>query len=191
MKKPFNQKAKLDPKESSGASEKTRSRPLSPQGSSRLRSPCQAPHTSQDTPDDSSADELKIASLVSDLQRTRADFENFRKQVEIQREQAKAVAVNGTVLKLLPLLDDIDRAILAYPEQLGALSGSLAKTLGELGLTKIDSEPGVEFNPDFHDAISMDDSEGTKEVIAETLRAGYTYDGEVVRPAMVRVTRAD
>lgn len=191
MKKSFNQKTKLDPKESSGTSEKTRSRPLSPQGSSRLRSPCQVPHTSQDIPDDSSADELKIASLVSDLQRTRADFENYRKQVEIQREQAKTVAVNATVLKLLPLLDDIDRAILAYPEQLGALTKTLEKTLKELGLMKIDSGPGVEFNPDYHDAISMDDTEGAREVIAETLRSGYTYGGEVVRPAMVRVTHRD
>lgn len=167
----------------SKTSEKTGSRPLSPQGSSPLGSPCQAPHTSQDV--------LDSASLLSDLQRTRADFENYRKQVEIQREQAKAMAVNATVLKVLPLLDDIDRAISAYPEQLGALEKSLLKSLDTLGLRKIDSQPGVEFNPDFHDAISMDDAEGAKEVIAETLRSGYTYEGEVVRPAMVRVTHRD
>lgn len=135
--------------------------------------------------------ELERASLLADLQRTRADFENYRKQVEIQREQAKALAVNATALKLLPLLDDIDRAIMAYPEQLGSLAKSFGKTLGELGLSKINSEPGVEFNPDVHDAISMDEEEGAREVIAETLRAGYTYEGEVIRPAMVRVTHRD
>lgn len=173
-------KRSIDTEAESMASEKTGSRPMSPQGSSPLRSPCQAPHTSRDT--------LDSASLLADLQRTRADFENYRKQVEIQREQAKAMAVNAAVLKLLPLLDDIDRAIVAYPEQLGALGKSLGKALGELKLAKMDTKVGVEFNPDYHDAISMDDAEGSREVIAETLRSGYLYEGKVLRPAMVRVT---
>lgn len=138
--------------------------------------------TAKDVPD--------AASLLQDLQRTRADFENFRKQVDIQREQAKSLARNATVLKLLPLLDDMDRAISAYPDQLSSLAKSFEKTLKELNLQKIDSTPGVDFNPDFHDAISMDDSDGSREVIAETLRSGYLYEGEVIRPAMVRVTHS-
>lgn len=130
----------------------------------------------------------ETSSLLNDLQRTRADFENYRKQVELQREQAKTTAINATVLKLLPLLDDIDRAISAYPDQLGSLSKSFEKTLNDLSLKKMDTSPGVEFNPDLHDAISMDDSEGSREILAETLRPGYFYNGEVLRPAMVRVT---
>ena len=133
-------------------------------------------------------DGLDAGSLLSDLQRTRADFENFRKQVDLQREQARALAKNATVLKVLPLLDDIDRAISTYPEQLGALSKTLSKTLSELGLEKIDTSEGVDFNPDLHDAISMEEGEGEREVVAETLRTGYLYEGEVLRPAMVRVT---
>ena len=135
-----------------------------------------------------SEDNLEVTSLLNDLQRTRADFENFRKQVDFQREQAKANAEYATVMKLLPLLDDIDRAIAAYPEQLGSLSKSLAKSLKELHLQKLDTKPGVDFNPDFHEAVSMDDSEGSREVIAETLRPGYSYRDIVLRPAMVRVT---
>ena len=129
---------------------------------------------------------MKKDELLADLQRTRADFENYRKQMDLQKAQAADFAKYETVKKVLPLLDDIDRAIAATPE-LKPLEKSLEKTLTELKLNKIDSEPGTEFNPDLHDAVMMEESEGEKEVVAETMRAGYTYNGSVIRPAMVKV----
>lgn len=129
----------------------------------------------------------KIVELTADLQRTRADFENFRKQVEIQKENEKKAVKFATVYKLLPLLDDLDRAISSYDE-LSPLKKSLEKSLGDLGLGKIDSKEGIEFNPDLHEAV-MVEGEGEKEVIAETLRPGYYYEKEVIRPAMVKVKR--
>ena len=131
--------------------------------------------------------EEKVAELTNDLQRTRADFENFRKQVEVQKENERKTTRLATVYKMLPLLDDLDRAIGAYTE-LKPLEKSLSKTLGELKLTKIASEQGVEFNPDLHDAV-MVEGDGEKEIIAETLRPGYYYEGEVLRPAMVKVEK--
>lgn len=131
--------------------------------------------------------EAKITELTNDLQRTRADFENFRKQVEVQKENERKTTRLATVYKMLPLLDDLDRAIGAYVE-LKPLEKSLSKTLGELKLAKIASGQGVEFNPDLHDAV-MVEGEGEKEVIAETLRPGYYYEGEVLRPAMVKVKK--
>lgn len=128
----------------------------------------------------------KITELTNDLQRTRADFENFRKQVEVQKEHEKSITKLATVSKFLPLLDDLDRAITAYPE-LEPLKKSLEKTLNELKLQKIDSAPNTLFNPDLHDAIAMEGGEGDKEVISETLRPGYLYEDEVLRPAMVKV----
>ncbi len=133
--------------------------------------------------------EERITELTNDLQRTRADFENFRKQVESQRTQAMAVAKYATVEKFLPMLDDIDRAIAAYPDQLKPLEKNLQKTLKSLNLEKINSKEGTEFNPDFHEAISVDDEGGELEVISETLRPGYLYDGNVVRAAMVKVKK--
>lgn len=130
----------------------------------------------------------KITELTNDLQRTRADFENYRKQVEAQKQSAENAAKLATVYKVLPLLDDIDRAIATYQE-LAPLAKSLEKTLSELSLAKIDSAEGADFNPDLHDAISMDDGDGAKEVISETLRPGYYYGKDVLRPAMVRVKR--
>lgn len=131
----------------------------------------------------------QIAELTVDLQRTRADFENFRKQVDLQKTQAKDAARFATVMQVLPLLDDISRAILTYPEQLAPLQKTLDKTLKDLKLEPMDTKVGVDFNPDFHEAVMVEDGEGEREVIAETLRPGYVYEGQVLRPAMVKVKR--
>ena len=131
--------------------------------------------------------EEKIAELTADLQRTRADFENYRKQIEMQKENERKTERLATVYKMLPLLDDLDRAIMNYAE-LKPLEKSLTKTMNDLGLARIESEPGVEFNPDLHEAVTAE-GEGEKELIAETLRPGYYYNGEVLRPAMVKVRR--
>jgi molecular chaperone GrpE len=131
-----------------------------------------------------------IAGLTADLQRTRADFENFRKQADIQRQQYGEVVKTATMLKILPLLDDMERAISAHPE-LAPISKSLEKTLGELAVSKIVSEPGTIFNPDIHDAVSMEDGDGEKEVVAEVLRPGYMYEGAIIRPSLVKVKKTN
>ena len=131
----------------------------------------------------------KIAELTNDLQRTRADFENYRKQMDAQKASAINLARLDTVSKVLPLLDDISRAISATPE-LKPLEKTLEKTVAELGLAKIPSAPGTEFNPEFHEAILMTEGEGNKEVVSEVLRDGYLYEGAVLRPAMVKVKTA-
>ncbi|MBQ7802350.1 nucleotide exchange factor GrpE [Candidatus Saccharibacteria bacterium] len=134
-------------------------------------------------PVDKSAE--KIAELTADLQRTRADFENFRKNVEKDRENAKKLSRFSTVSAFLPLLDDLDRAISTYPE-LKPLEKNFEKTLKSLNLEKIDSKKGTEFNPEFHEAV-MTEGEGEKELVSETLRPGYLYEGEVLRAAMVKI----
>ena len=143
--------------------------------------------TSKKTPKTCDQD-VKVLELTQDLQRTRADFENFRKQVDLQKAHTETTTRLATIYKFLPLLDDFDRAISTYQE-LKPLQKSLEKTLTELKLQKIDSSLNVDFNPEIHDAIAVDDSEGNKEVVAETLRPGYYYDGTVLRPAMVKVKR--
>ena len=129
----------------------------------------------------------KIAELTNDLQRTRADFENYRRQVEQQKLQYGNVVKNTTIMKFLPLLDDLDRAIAAN-EALQPLAKNLEKTMNELKLERVESAAGTPFNPDMHEAV-MVEGDGEKELIAETLRAGYRYEGELIRPAMVKVTR--
>ena len=129
----------------------------------------------------------QIEELTNDLQRTRADFENYRKQIEMQKLAEKKLVRNATVAKILPLIDDMDRAISSYKE-LKPLEGTLVKTMKELGISKIEAREGVEFNPDLHEAV-MAEGEGEKEEISEVLRPGYYYENEVLRPAMVKVKK--
>lgn len=136
-----------------------------------------------------SAEQEKIAELTNDLQRTRADFENYRKQMDAQKAQTADFARKETVKKFLPLLDDMERAIASVPD-LAPLAKSLEQTTKDLGLEKIESSAGTEFNPDLHDAVMMEGGDGEKEIVSESLRSGYKYGGDVIRPAMVKVKNA-
>jgi len=137
------------------------------------------------------AKDAQIAELTADLQRTRADFENFRRAADLQKQQYGDVVKITTISRLLPLLDDIDRAILAHSAILAPIAKNLDKTLNELKLAKIPSDPGTPFNPDLHEAVMVDgDGDGDAEVISEILRPGYNYEGEVLRPTMVKVTKS-
>ena len=140
-----------------------------------------------------------IDELTLDLQRTRADFENYRKRVEAEKQSAHSMGQAKSVMKLLPVIDTIERAIANVPEKLAdnawakgmaGLGTQLDKQLKEIGLEKIDAKPGTLFNPELHQAVQFDEeADGDKEVVAEELRAGYTLDGTVIRDAMVKVTR--
>lgn len=132
--------------------------------------------------------EAKITELVNDLQRTRADFENYRRAVEQQREIYGETVKESTIKKILPLLDNIDRAIVAQPEAMGPLTKSFEKTLKELKLEKIVPAVGDEFNPDMHNAV-MVEGDGEEETIAEVLQPGYLYEGQLVREVLVKVAK--
>lgn len=132
--------------------------------------------------------EAKITELVNDLQRTRADFENYRRAVEQQREIYGETVKESTIKKILPLLDNIDRAIVAQPEAMGPLTKGFEKTLKELKLEKIVPAVGDEFNPDMHNAV-MVEGDGEEETIAEVLQPGYLYEGQLVREVLVKVAK--
>ena len=143
--------------------------------------------------------EQQLGELTLDLQRTRADFENYRKRVEAEKQAAQDLGQTKAIMKLLPVIDTIERAIANVPAELAdnawakgvaGLNKQLDKQLKDLGLEKIDAKPGTPFNPELHQAVQFDEAaEGDKEVIAEELRAGYILNGAVVRDAMVKVTR--
>lgn len=145
-----------------------------------------------------SADE-KNNELTNDLKRVRADFENYRKRVDIEKSQVSEIAKNSTILKILPLIDDIERATANIPKEIESnswvkgitsMARNLEKNLSELGVQKINSKSGTEFNPEFHEAVMFDDkASGEKEVVSEELRSGYMLEGVVIRPAMVKVTK--
>lgn len=141
----------------------------------------------------------EIIELTLDLQRTRADFENYRKRVDAEKQAARDSGASSAILKLLPVIDNIERAIVYTPEELkdntwvqgvSGLVKHLEKSLDGLSVSRIDAKPGSEFNPELHEAIQFDeDAVGDKEVIAGELQAGYMLNGRVIRHAMVKVTR--
>lgn len=143
--------------------------------------------------------EQRIGELTADLQRTRADFENYRKRSELEKGAARDAGQASAILKLLPVIDTIERAVAHVPEGLKedkwaqgivGLVKNLEKALEGLNLRRIDAKEGTEFNPDLHEAIQFDEeATGEKEVIATELQAGYLLGGKPVRHAMVKVTR--
>lgn len=140
-----------------------------------------------------------INTLTEDLQRTRADFENYQKRTHQEKEIVRGMAVRDTISKLLPIIDIIEQAASHLPAEvadtpfgkgMSSIEKKLDKQLRDLGVEKIETKSGDKFNPELHNAIQIDeDAEGETEVIAECMQAGYKKDGEVIRYAMVRVTR--
>lgn len=143
--------------------------------------------------------EQQVGELTADLQRMRADFENYRKRAELEKTQARTNGQAAAIMKLLPVVDTIDRAVAHVPAELAdnpwakgvtGVGKKLDSALGSLNLQRIDAKKGIAFNPQHHEAIQMDEeAEGEHEVIAEELQAGYLLNGEVLRPSMVKVTR--
>jgi len=142
--------------------------------------------------------DIKIAELTADLQRVRADFENYHRRVDEEKTVARKHGEETMVAKLLPVIDDIERAVEHLPAELADhawargvanLTKNLDKTLASIGVTRIMAAPGSDFNPNQHHAVQFDETTGEREVIAEELQPGYLLNGEVLRPAMVRVTR--
>jgi molecular chaperone GrpE len=134
------------------------------------------------------------------LQRTQADFENYRKRIARQQSEQSARAASDLVAKLLPVLDTLDLAEAHLNESLDltedgkalrAAHAMLADILAKEGLERVD-RPGVPFDTSVHDAVAHTDrapgeGEAGEPVVEEVLRAGYRWKGQVLRPAMVRV----
>jgi len=129
------------------------------------------------------------------LQRTQADFENYRKRIQRMQEEQSARAASALVTKLLPVLDTLDLAqahqteASAESEDAKALIASRSMLLDVLlkeGLERVD-EAAVPFDPAVHDAVARSEGEGGDVVVDEVLRSGYRWRGQVLRPAMVSV----
>ena len=137
--------------------------------------------------------EAKVAELTSDLQRVHAEYANYRRRVDRDRELVKTNAVGGVINELLPIIDDIDRA-----RQHGELEGAF-KTVGEalesaltrLGLEKY-GEADEAFDPMVHEALTTESREDiTEPTVVAVYQPGYRYAGRVLRPARVAVAGTD
>lgn len=143
--------------------------------------------------------EQQVGELTQDLQRTRADFENYRKRVEQEKLASRDAGQASAILKLIPIIDTIERAVAYVPDDLKdnkwahgvtSLTKNLEKSLVSLNIKKIQASKDTIFDPEIHEAIQFDENaEGDVEVIDEELQSGYMHNGRPIRHAMVKVTR--
>jgi len=133
--------------------------------------------------------DAKVAELTADLQRVHAEYANYRKRVERDRETNRDTAIGSSLAELLPVLDDIGRA-----RDHGDLDGAfksvaeaLEATVAKQGLERF-GEAGDEFDPTVHEAITHTHSpDVTVTTCVSVFQPGYRYKGRTIRPAIVAV----
>lgn len=137
----------------------------------------------------------QITELTEALQRERADSENIRRRHDEQISGLKDVVKAHVVRELLPVIDNFERALKHttkdlegndYVKGVQGVVKQFEKTLSDLGVERIKTV-GEVFDPRFHEAVHMEESDGVVEVVSEELQAGYTLGDEVIRHAMVKV----
>jgi molecular chaperone GrpE len=142
--------------------------------------------------------EEKVAALEDRVKRQMAEFENFRKRTEKEKQTMFSMGERNVIEKMLPIVDNFERGLAAVPEnekETPLASGmemvyrQLVKQLEDLGVTPIEAV-GQEFDPAFHNAVMQVESEeypsGT---VAQEFQKGYKYHDSVIRYSMVGVVQ--
>jgi len=137
--------------------------------------------------------ETKKQEYLDALQRERADFTNFRRRVESEKSQMWEQASSEAVKKLLPILDDLERAIAnrqagdAWADGIEMVYRKFKSILEKEGIATIEAL-GQPFDPNLHEAIMQEESQEYESgVVIAVLQQGYLHGGRVLRPAMVKV----
>ena len=147
-------------------------------------------------PDGLETDAAPSSELLEVLRRERADFINYKRRVERERAEDRERARLDLLRELLPLLDDLDRAMEQVPADLAdhpwaqgvALSHrQVGETLRRLGLERVGTE-GDPFDPAVHEAVTYNaQPDGAEPSVVRVLRPGYRVCGQLLRPAQVVV----
>ena len=139
------------------------------------------------------------ADMLDRLQRSQAEFANFRRRIEQERELQRSRATEDLVRKLLPVADDFDRALSAVPgevdgnpwiEGIRLIERKLWRALEGEGISVMESV-GQPFDPSRHEAVMVDEGDGVADTVVEEYQRGYLVNDTVLRPAMVKVGPAE
>jgi molecular chaperone GrpE len=130
------------------------------------------------------------------LLRKTAEFDNYRKRIDRERQQVSESAAADLLEELLPLVDDMERALHAEGSDAEAIRRGvelihkqLLETLRKRGVRPIESL-GADFDPHYHMAVAHDSAEGRRDgEIIEEFRRGYMLGDRLLRPAMVKVAK--
>ncbi len=143
--------------------------------------------------------EAQVAEYLDGWQRTQAEFSNYKKRQEAERARMTSLANMAVLRKLLPVVDDFERALATLPADLSQLTwcegillirAKLDAILDSEGVKPIETE-GQVFDPRYHEAVTYEQVPGYEDsqIIGEVQR-GYTLGERVLRPALVRVAKA-
>jgi molecular chaperone GrpE len=136
--------------------------------------------------------------LYDRLLRTSAEFDNYRKRVDRERQQANESAAANVMSELLPIVDDFERALKAdpgagaeaYRQGLELMYKQMLEVLRRRGVRPIEAL-GADFDPHFHQAVSYEPADGRRDgEVVEEFRRGYMLGDRLLRPAMVKVAKA-
>jgi len=138
----------------------------------------------------------QIEELTDRLKRTMAEFENFRKRTEKEKEQMYEVGAKSVIEKILPTVDNFERGLAAVAEEeknspfvegMNMVYKQLLTSLEEIGVKQIEAI-GKEFDPNLHNAVMHEENEELGEnIVSDEFQKGYTYRETVVRHSMVKV----
>lgn len=137
----------------------------------------------------------KEAELTADLQRVQAEFINYRNKVEAEKANLSQFAKAQTIKELLPVVDDLERALAHLPKELEGNKWAegahkvyvrLNKQLEKLGVSRIEAL-NKPFDPIFHGAVQVE-GEGDVQIVSEVLQNGYQLGEHIIRHAVVKVT---
>jgi len=143
-------------------------------------------------------EQARAAEYLDGWQRARAELANARKRWERESVQTYNNALAGTIARLLPVVDDFERAIATLPDNLNGLTWidgvllicrKVQAVLEQQGVVPIEAGPGVLFDPTYHQAITHEphDAHEAGAIVGE-FQKGYKLGDRVVRPALVRVS---
>jgi molecular chaperone GrpE len=131
--------------------------------------------------------------------RTRADFENYKKRVQRDATRSYQDAMSSILKIFLNAADDLERALKHRPEGkevaswingIELIHQKLVNQMKNQGIERLDVQPGDEFDPNIHEAITQEDHPDFEEgQIIEVIQPGYRISERIIRPAMVRVAR--
>ena len=139
--------------------------------------------------------ESKASEYKDGWARSQAEFQNYKKRIERDNELMYAIMKGDIIKKVLPALDDLERALQNRPSEDAWASGieliarKLQNILESEGVKRIEAK-GAAFDPNFHEAITHEPSDDVESGhIIEVVQNGYTLGERVIRPAMVRVAQ--
>lgn len=138
--------------------------------------------------------DIQIQELTDTIKRLQADFENYKKRIEREKEQFVGYSCENIIKKILPFLDSFELSLKNSQNHEDFLKGieliysQLWEILEKEGLEKIKAE-GEMFNPEEHEALLSQQSEAKENTILEELQKGYMLKGKIIRPTKVKVAK--